>query len=152
MTWNIKNNKSKEKMNSIKNYSTNAKKNKNVINNIPKNYILNYSENISKNENNEGPIVIIKNKLEKILLNQNNTIEILLEKIKSSIIRPKISQSIIQINAPQIPFLINKSLLSGHKNGKISSNSEINSNKLICVQKQNQNDCKNGKIFKVTHS
>ena len=70
MTWNIKNNKSKEKMNFIKNYSTNTKKNKNVINNIPKNYILNYSENVAKNENNEGPIVKIKNKLEKILLNK----------------------------------------------------------------------------------
>jgi hypothetical protein len=69
MVWDIKNNKSKEKMNSIKNYSSNTKKNKNVINNIPISDILNYSENVAKNENNEGPIVIIKNKLEKILLN-----------------------------------------------------------------------------------
>ena len=36
MTGDIKSNKSKEKMNSIKNYSTNTKQNKNVINNIPK--------------------------------------------------------------------------------------------------------------------
>ena len=35
MTGDIKSNKSKEEMNSIKNYSTNSKKNKNVINNIP---------------------------------------------------------------------------------------------------------------------
>ena len=69
------------------------------------------------------------------------------EKVKLSIIRQKISQIIIQINAPQILFLINKSIspAPGHKNGKISIYSEINSNKLICVQKQNQNECKSGK-------
>ena len=46
MIWDIKSNKSKVKINSIKNYSTNIKKNKNAINNLPKNDILKYSDNI----------------------------------------------------------------------------------------------------------
>ena len=151
--------------NSIKNYSTNTKKNKTIINNIPKKDFLNYSENVAKTENNEGPIAKIKNKLEKILLNklkQNVSQDkkhgkyssVKLEEYnrninrKNNIINNK-TKNFTKHNSNKCTtnsiFLINKSISPGHTNGKISSNSEINSNKLISVQKQNQNDCKNGK-------
>ena len=158
--------------NSIKNYSNNTKKNKNIINNIQKKDILNYSENVAKTENNEGPIVKIKNKLEKILLNklkQNVSQDkkhgkyssVKLEEYNRNLIRNKkiiknSTKNFTKHNSNKFTtntiFLINKSISPGHKNGKISSNSEININKLIYVQKQNQMIVKVGKLFKITLS
>ena len=156
----LKNNKSKEKLSMcIKNYSTNVKKNKNIIcNNIPKNDLLNYSENVAKTENNETPIIKIKNKLEKILLNklkQNNSQDkkhiknysVKMDDInrtnitKNKIIKQK--KKIFNKNyshkcTTNSIFLINKTISPTFKNVKTINNSDINSNKLICVQKQNK--------------
>ena len=156
----LKNNKGKEKLSMcIKNYSTNVKKNKNIIcNNIPKNDLLNYSENVSKTENNETPIIKIKNKLEKILLNklkQNNSQDkkhiknysVKMDDInrtnitKNKIIKQK--KKIFNKNyshkcTTNSIFLINKTISPTFKNVKTINNSDINSNKLICVQKQNK--------------
>ena len=156
----MKKNKSNEKINSgIKNYSTNTKKNKNMVNNIKKKDVLNYSENVAKTENNENPINKIKNKLEKILLNklkQNNSQDkkhikynsVKLEeynrtKIRKNKIINKKSKIFNKHNSNKCTtnsiFLINKSISPPYKNIKtINNNSEIESNKLICVQKQNQ--------------
>ena len=156
----LKNNKSKEKLNMcIKNYSTNVKKNKNIIsNNIPKNDLLNYSENVAKTENNETPIIKIKNKLEKILLNklkQNNSQDkkhiknysVKMDDInRTNITKNKIIKQKKKIfnkhNSNKCTtnsiFLINKSISPTFKNVKTINNSDINSNKLICVQKQNK--------------
>ena len=159
----IKKNKSNDKMNSINNYSTNTKKNKFknkniIITNIQKNNILNYSENVSKTENNEGPILKIKNKLEKILLsklkqnmsqekkqikynsvkldeyNRNN-----IRKKKMLCKKTKFSKHNSNKCTTNSIFMINKSISPNNKNIKTISNSEINSNKLISVQKQNKN-------------
>ena len=156
----LKNNKSKEKLSMcIKNYSTNVKKNKNIIcNNIPKNDLLNYSENVAKTENNETPIIKIKNKLEKILLNklkQNNSQDkkhiknysVKMDDInrtnitKNKIIKQK--KKIFNKNyshkcTTNSIFLINKTISPTFKNVKTINNSDINSKKLICVQKQNK--------------
>ncbi len=156
----LKNNKSKEKLSMcIKNYSTNVKKNKNIIcNNIPKNDLLNYSENVAKTENNETPIIKIKNKLEKILLNklkQNNSQDkkhiknysVKMDDInRSNITKNKIikqKKKIFNKNyshkcTTNSIFLINKTISPTFKNVKTINNSDINSNKLICVQKQNK--------------
>ena len=160
MSRGIKNNKSNEKINScIKNYSTNTKKNKNIITNFNKKDILNYSENIVKTENNEMPILKIKNKLEKILLNklkQNNSQDkkhikynsVKLDDYnrnnirKNKIINNKSNNlnkhNSNKFNANSI-FLINPSFSPNFKNIKTINNSEINSNKLINIQNQNKN-------------
>ena len=160
----INKNKSNEKLNSIKNYSTNTKKkqnkNKNIINTIPKKDLLNYSENVAKTENNEGPIIKIKNKLEKILLNklkQNisqdkkhikyNSVK-LDEYNRNNIRKNKIinnkTKNFNKHNSNKCTtnsiFLINKSVSPNNKNIKTISNNDINSNNnIICVQKQNKN-------------
>ena len=169
ITGDIKKNKSNDKLNSIKNYSSNTKKtktkNKNFINNLPKKDLLNYSENVSKTENNEGPILKIKNKLEKILLNklkQNvsqdkkhakynsvKTDEYNRNNIRKNKIINNKTKNFTKHNSNKCTtnsiFLINKSISPANKNIKTISNSEINSNKLINIQKQNQNDIKTGK-------
>ena len=159
----INKNKSNEKLNSIKNYSTNTKKkpskNKNIINSIQKKDLLNYSENVAKTEKNEGPIIKIKNKLEKILLNklkQNisqdkkhikyNSVK-LDEYNRNNIRKNKIinnkTKNFNKHNSNKCTtssiFLINKSISPNSKNIKTISNSDINSNNIICVQKQNKN-------------
>ena len=156
----LKNNKSNEKINSsIKNSSTNTKKNKNknIITNFQKKEILNYSENVVRTENNEVPIMKIKNKLEKIFLNklkQNNSQDkkyIKYNSVKSdncnrnNMKKNKIfnsknfNKNISNKNTTNSIFLINPSLSPTFKNIKTISNSEINSNKIINVQKQSKN-------------
>ena len=157
----LKKNKSNDKiMSGIKTYSTNTKKskNKNIVNNINKKNILNYSENVAKTENNDNPIVKIKNKLEKILLNklkQNSSQEkkhikynsVKLDeynrnKIRKNKIINKKNKVFNKHNSNKCPtnslFLVNKSISPTYKNIKTINNSEIDSNKLICVKKQNQ--------------
>ena len=154
----FKNNKSNEKINSfINNYSTNTKKNKNLINNLQRREILNYSENVAKTENNEPSINKIKNKLEKMLLNKiklNNSQDkkhikynsVKIEEYNRNNIRKNkiIKNKTINFNkhnsnkcTTNSIFLINKSISPPYKNIKSFNNSEINSNKLISVQKQN---------------
>ena len=121
---------------------------------------MNYSENVAKTENNETPIIKIKNKLEKILLNkmkQNNSLDKKNNKNnsvkndeyngsnilrKNKIIKQK-NNNFIKHNSNKCTtnsiFIINKSISPAYKTIKTINNSEINSNnKLISVQKQNK--------------
>ena len=157
----LKKNKSNDKIISgIKTYSTNTKKNKNknIVNNIKKKNILNYSENVVKTENNDNPIVKIKNKLEKILLNklkQNssqdkkhikyNSVkldEYNRNKIRKNKIIKKKNKVFNKQYSNKCPinsiFLVNKSISPTYKNIKTIRNNEIDSNKIIYVKKQNQ--------------
>ena len=139
----LKKNKSKEKINAyIKNYTSNIKKNKNIIcHNSLNNNLLNYSENVAKTENNETPIAKIKNKLEKILLNklkQNNSQD------KKTIINKMLKQKskdITKHNSDKFTnnsnFTINKSISPVYKNVR-TINDENNSNKKIYVKKHNK--------------
>jgi hypothetical protein len=152
----LKNNKSSEKISSCaKNIG--FKKNKIIINNnnYLKKEILNYSENVAKTENNETSINKIKNKLEKILLNkikQNNSQEKkhvkyndtkMEEFNKNNVRNNKIIKKKTKIFTKHNSNLcttnsIFKSISPTFKNIKTINNSEINSNKLIYVQKQNK--------------
>ena len=139
----LKKNKSKEKINAyIKNYTSNIKKNKNIIcHNSLNNNLLNYSENVAKTENNETPIAKIKNKLEKILLNklkQNNSQD------KKTIINKMLKQKskdLTKHNSDKFTnksnFTINKSISPVYKNVR-TINDENNSNKKIFVKKHNK--------------
>ena len=120
--------------------------------------ILNYSENVVKTENNDNPIVKIKNKLEKILLNklkQNssqdkkhikyNSVkldEYNRNKIRKNKIIKKKNKVFNKQYSNKCPinsiFLVNKSISPTYKNIKTISNNEIDSNKIIYVKKQNQ--------------
>lgn len=153
-------NKSNDKIISgVKNYSSNTNTNKNnIINTIQKKDILNYSENVAKTENNDNPVSKIKNKLEKILLNklkQNssqdkkhikyNSVKLgdyNRNKIRKNKIINKKGKIINKHNSNKSNtnsiFLNNKSISPTYKNIKTINNSEIDSNKLIYVQKQNQ--------------
>ena len=152
----------------FKNYSNNIKKNKIIISNNNNeqnnnnNMAMNYSENVAKTENNETPIIKIKNKnkLEKILLNklkQNNSQDKKHSKynsmkieefhsnnniMKKKIIKQK-NNNFTKHNSNKCTtnsiFIMNKSISPTYKTIKTINNSEINSNKnLISVQKQNK--------------